>query len=170
MDNGTQKIILICHNIRSCNNVGSLLRTADGIGIQTVYLTGYSPYPLQKNDKRLPHLARKIHARIQKTALGAEKTARWVHEPEIFTVIAGLREEGYMVAALEQTDKSVDITGWRAPAKTAVLVGRETEGVEPEVLAACDTVLEIPMLGQKESYNVVQATAMALYHCRFMLQ
>jgi tRNA G18 (ribose-2'-O)-methylase SpoU len=39
--------------------------------------------------------------------------------------------------------------------------------LEPEILASCDPVLEIPMLGKKESYNVVQAAAMALYHCRF---
>ena len=53
------------------------------------------------------------------------------------------------------------------PQKIALLVGREVEGVEPDVLAACDTILEIPMYGSKESFNVVQAAAMALYQCRF---
>jgi 23S rRNA (guanosine2251-2'-O)-methyltransferase len=66
-------IILIGHNLRSCHNVGSLLRTAEGLGISKVYLTGYTPYPIptDSEDGRLPHEARKLHKQIQKTALGA---------------------------------------------------------------------------------------------------
>ena len=56
---------------------------------------------------------------------------------------------------------------FEVPQKIALLMGREVEGVEPEVLAQCDGALEIPMFGKKESFNVVQAAAMALYHCRF---
>ena len=63
-------IILIAHNLRSCHNVGSLLRTAEGLGVQTVYLTGYTPYPLELGDTRLPHIATKLHKQIDKTALG----------------------------------------------------------------------------------------------------
>lgn len=160
-------IVLIAHNLRSCHNVGSLLRTADGLGVTKVYLTGYTPYPKQKDDVRLPHIATKIHKQIQKTALGAEETVAWAHDPDIMNVIEALRAGAYTVAGLEQTPESVDLTKWSPTPKIALVVGRETEGIEPEVLKACDLALEIPMLGKKESFNVVQAAAMGLYHCRF---
>ena len=162
-----RNIALIAHNLRSCHNVGSLLRTADGLGVCTVYLTGYTPYPLRENDTRLPHIATKVHKQIQKTALGAESTGRWTHSDDVLSVIHQLKSEGFTVCALEQDGFAVDITTWKPPTNVALVVGRETEGIEPEVLAACDTVLEIPMLGKKESFNVTQATAMALYHCAF---
>src|SRR5579863_6553497 len=102
----SRQIILIAHNVRSTHNIGSLLRTADGLGVKKVYLTGYTPYPLSKTDERLPHLAKKIDARIHKTALGAEKSVSWEHESDVFKVISKLRQDGFLVAALEQNSKS----------------------------------------------------------------
>lgn len=163
------QLILIAHNLRSTHNVGSLLRTADGLGVDRVFLTGYTPYPLSKTDERLPHLAQKIDKQIAKTALGAEKTLTWQHETDIQTVIADLKHQGFTVAALEQADTSIELSTFKAPEKLAIIVGREVEGLELEILEHCDTILEIPMLGQKESYNVAVAAAIALYHCRFMV-
>lgn len=164
-----KQIIVIAHNLRSAHNVGSLLRTAEGLGIEQVVLTGYTPFPpLVSDDPRLPHEQVKIAKLIQKTALGAEQTQSWRHEDDVLTVIAQLKQDGYTVAALEQTDSSVDLPDYKAPAKLALVLGREVEGVEPAVIAACDACLEIPMFGKKESFNVVQAAAMALYHCRFI--
>ena len=80
---------------------------------------------------------------------------------------AYLQAEGYVLAAIEQAENSTSLPAFIPPQKIALLVGREVEGVEPEVLALCSTVLEIPMFGNKESFNVVQAAAMAMYHCRF---
>lgn len=162
-----RSVVLVAHNLRSCHNVGSLLRTADGLGVDEVYLTGYTPYPMQKDDDRLPHIAAKIHRQIQKTALGAEETMPWEHNPDVFGVLLTLRASGHTVAALEQTAGSISLPGWTPPAAIALVVGRETEGIEMDVLAACDLALEIPMSGKKESFNVVQAAAMALYHCWF---
>lgn len=162
-----RSIILIAHNLRSTHNVGSLLRTADGLGVERVYLTGYTPYPLQTYDARLPHLAQKTHNQIRKTALGAEASTAWEQQDDIFPLLKLLKDDGYTIAALEQSNKSVSITAFAAPEKIALLVGREVEGIEPEVLAFADTVLEIPMFGTKESFNVVQAAAMALYQLRF---
>lgn len=167
MANTKRKIVLICHNIRSCHNVGSLLRTADGLGITHVFMTGYTPYPRHEHDSRLPHISRKVHMQIQKTALGAAETVPWSHVPDIFSVIEKLKQKKYLIAGLEQTPYSVDVTKWSPGSRTAIVIGRETEGIEPEVLEKCTVHLEIPMLGKKESFNVVQATAMALYHCRF---
>lgn len=160
-------IIIIAHNLRSCHNVGSLLRTAEGLGIKQVILSGYTPYPLAPDDTRLPHIAHKLDKQIHKTALGAEQSVAWRHYHTIEEVQAYLRAEGYVLAAIEQAEGSVPLPTFTPPRKIALLVGREVEGVEPEVLALCDTVLEIPMFGSKESFNVVQAAAMAMYHCRF---
>lgn len=158
---------MVCHNLRSCHNVGSLLRTADGLGVDTVYLTGYTPYPSEKNDKRLPHIASKIDKQIQKTALGAQATVPWIHSEEIISVLQRLKVSNYTIAALEQNSSSVDLPAWTPPSAIALIVGRETKGIEETVLKKCDLTLEIPMFGKKESFNVTQAAAMALYHCRF---
>ena len=164
-----REIILIAHNMRSCHNVGSLLRTAEGLGVGKVYLTGYTPFPIgQADDTRLPHLAAKIDKQIHKTALDAEHQLAWEQLSTIEPLIARLKADGFTVMAIEQAANSIALPDFSAPDKIALLTGREVEGVEPEVLALCDGVLEIPMFGQKESFNVVQAAAMALYQCRFI--
>jgi 23S rRNA (guanosine2251-2'-O)-methyltransferase len=160
-------IVLIAHNLRSCHNVGSLLRTAEGLGVHTVYLTGYTPYPLETTEQRMPHEAQKIQKQIQKTALGAEESQPWEHTADVFTVIDELRAADYTLVAVEQNIQSIALPKYQPPNNIALVVGREVEGIEPEVIAALDATLEIPMFGSKESFNVVQAAAMALYHCRF---
>lgn len=147
--------------------MGSLLRTAEGLGVHKVFLTGYTPYPKHANDTRLPHLAAKIHKQIAKTALGAEESQAWECSENIETVVQKLRQQGYTIAALEQAPGSIRLPAFAVPDKVALLVGREVEGVEQEVLKLCDKTLEIPMFGNKESFNVAQAAAMAMYHCTF---
>jgi 23S rRNA (guanosine2251-2'-O)-methyltransferase len=160
-------IVLIAHNLRSCHNVGSLLRTAEGLGVTKVFLTGYTPYPQSADDTRLPHLAAKLHRQIAKTALGAEQTQPWQHIEDIHQLLDKLREQGYLIAAIEQAATAIPLPDFKPPQKIALLVGREVEGVEQDVLERMDTILEIPMFGSKESFNVVQAAAMGLYHCTF---
>lgn len=164
-----RKIILIAHNIRSTHNVGSLLRTADGLGVERVYLTGYTPYPAIRDDSRMPHIARKVDERITKTALGAEKSVDWEHEPDAEAVINKLKERGFNIVALEQAPNSIKLPAYKPLEKIVVVVGREVEGIEPDVLELCDSVVEIPMYGKKESFNVAVAAAIALYQMRFMV-
>lgn len=148
-----------------------MLRTADGLGLEHVHFTGYTPYPKRDGDTRLPHLAEKINRQIHKTALGAEDSMPWSHTEDILPLIAILKAEGYTVVALEQAPHAVKLPDFHTrDARIALIVGREVEGIEPEVLAACDCTLEIPMEGQKESYNVAVAAAMALYHLRFVAE
>lgn len=161
-------IVLIAHNLRSTHNVGSLLRTAEGLGVTKVILSGYTPHPVHQHDRRLPHESAKITKAINKTALGAESLVKWEYHNDVLPVIAYLKKNGYAVAAVEQTEDAKELPKYHPPTKVALLVGREVEGVEYEVLAACDLALEIPMFGKKESFNVVQAAAMAMYHCRFL--
>jgi 23S rRNA (guanosine2251-2'-O)-methyltransferase len=162
-----QKIILIAHNLRSTHNVGSLLRTCEGLGVSKVILTGYTPYPKAKEDPRLPHEAIKTAKQIHKTALGAEELISWEHSDDIFEVIKDLRVEGYKIIALEQAVGSILLPELTVRGKVALIVGREVEGLESEVMDVCDLVTEIPMVGKKESFNVTQASAMALYQLRF---
>lgn len=162
-----RQLVIIAHNMRSTHNVGSLLRTAEGLGVREVFLTGYTPYPLMDKDSRLPHLARKLDGQISKTALGAERHMNWHAEVTIEDVINNLQAQHFVVAALEQTPDAISLPTFRVPDKLALVLGREVDGLEAEVLALCDLSLQIPMFGSKESFNVVQAAAMALYHCRF---
>jgi tRNA G18 (ribose-2'-O)-methylase SpoU len=155
---------LIAHNVRSAHNIGSLLRTAEGLGVGKVWISGYSPYPLLTPDTRLPHIARRVHAQISKTSLGAEDMIAWEHTDDVLQLITSLQRGGFTVAALEQAPGAQSLPAYKPPSKLALVVGREVEGIEQEVLAACDLALEIPMAGRKESFNVAHAAAMALYH------
>jgi tRNA G18 (ribose-2'-O)-methylase SpoU len=162
-----RQIVLVAHDIRSCYNVGSLLRTAEGLGVHEVILTGYTPYPRQDNDPRLPHIALKLDRQIAKTALGAELTQRWSQSDDIEDSLRSLRDQKFIIIGLEQAAQSVALPTFQPPDKVALLLGNEVTGLDSALLAACDRVIEIPMFGYKESFNVIQATAMALYHCRF---
>jgi 23S rRNA (guanosine2251-2'-O)-methyltransferase len=164
---GMRRIVLIVHNVRSTHNVGSLLRTAEGLGVTKVYLTGYTPYPHIGSDTRLPHIADKLHDQIHKTSLDAEDLVDWEHDDDIEAVLQRLKAKGFVIAAIEQTTDALPLPEWQPGPNVALIVGREVEGVEPEVLALSDVHVEIPMFGKKESFNVVQSAAMALYHCRF---
>ena len=162
-----RNIMLIAHNLRSTHNIGSLLRTAEGLGITKLYITGYSPYPIHEHDVRLPHIAQKLDAAIHKTALEAEKLIDWEYVEDVFTVLSLLKGDGYTLCALEQTPSAVSLPDFKVPDKCALLLGSEVTGVPPELLEIIETHLVIPMYGKKESFNVVQAAAMALYHFRF---
>jgi tRNA G18 (ribose-2'-O)-methylase SpoU len=157
------ELVLIVHDIRSCHNVGSLLRTAEGLGVAQVYLTGYTPYPEHDGDTRLPHIARKLTAQIHKTALGAEDMVPWQHSDDIEELLAVLKQNGYQLTALEQAQHSIPLPNYHPTGKVALLLGREVEGIDEKLLQQMDVTLEIPMHGRKESFNVVQAAAMAMY-------
>lgn len=153
----------MAHNIRSCHNVGSLFRTADGLGIDKLYLTGYTPYPASENDERLPNLSAKIERQIAKTALGAERTVDWERYEEIAKLFDHLRERDYEIVALEQTSSSVSLDKLVPARKTALVIGSEVGGLPLAVLKRVDKKVEIPMAGTKESFNVSVAAAIALY-------
>ena|SRR5438105_8778077 len=163
-----QSIVLVVYNVRSAHNVGSILRTADGLGIEKIYFSGYTPYPGSDSDTRLPHLAAKIDHQIHKTALGAEKSVNWRSEPDIKKLLKKLDAQKYQLVALEQTDKAVDIKKFTPADKIAVIVGSEVGGLPSAVLDKCEAHINIPMAGQKESFNVAVAAAIALYHLKYI--
>ncbi len=155
-------IILIAHNIRSTHNIGAIFRSADGFGVSRIILSGYSPYPrLETGDPRLPHIAEKLTKQIHKTALGAETVIpfEYQHTPDL----TALKTKGYHIVGLEQAPTSVMLNNYAAPDKLALLLGEEVEGISEALLQECETIVEIPMKGSKESYNVSVATGIALY-------
>lgn len=154
-------IILLPHNIRSTHNIGALFRTAEGCGVQRIIVSGYSPYPTAPNDNRLPHIREKLSRAISKTALGAEQSLPFEYRDS--PPLDELKAAGYTIVALEQSPDSVLLSHYNAPAKIALLIGEEVHGISKELLSQCDVVVEIPMRGMKESFNVSVATGMALY-------
>jgi 23S rRNA (guanosine2251-2'-O)-methyltransferase len=162
-----RQIVLIIHDVRSAHNVGSLLRTAEGLGIKEVLISGYSPYPPIKDDERLPHLAQKTGRQIAKTALGAEDSISWRHIDDLAMSLDELSARDFVIAALEQTDAAKPIKDYVPPDKIALIVGNEVSGIDVASLKLAGIHLAIPMLGRKESFNVSAAAAMALYHLRY---
>jgi tRNA G18 (ribose-2'-O)-methylase SpoU len=157
------KLVIIAHNIRSTYNVGSILRTADGFGVSKAYFTGYTPYPAQANDIRLPHIRNKLTEQIHKTALGAEVTMPSQYHPDIHELLTSLKAAGFQTVALEQSGKSISLNNFKPQPKLALLLGEETKGIAADLLELCDIAIEIPMKGHKESFNVSVATGIALY-------
>lgn len=161
-DKNMTKIIVIAHNIRSTHNVGAIFRTAEGFGVERIILSGYTPYPkLPEKDGRLPHIAEKLTKQIHKTALGAEEMVPFEYLPE--PDITMLKNNGYTVVGLEQDERSVMLNNYKRPEKIALLLGEEVEGITSDLLALCDDIIEIPMVGKKESFNVSVAAGIALF-------
>ncbi len=160
-------IILLIPNIRSTHNIGSIFRTAEGFGVSKIMLSGYTPYPdlkiVNTKDERLPHIRQKITTQISKTALGAEKIVPFIYTATL--PIRELKRQGYSVIGLEQAKNSIPINEYNPPKnkKIALIIGEEVNGLTQDEIELCDEIIEIPMHGQKESFNVSVATGICLY-------
>ena len=152
-------LYIIAHNIRSAYNVGSIFRTAEGLGVKKIYLTGYTPYP----DDGKEFDVKKSKRMISKTALGAEKIVAWEREDDIFKVIEKLKSENFQIIALELNERSQDLKDFQPKFPCALILGNEVLGVENDLLKNCDALIQIPMQGQKESFNVSVAAGIAMY-------
>ena len=168
------EIVLIAHNIRSIHNLGSIFRTAEGFGVGKIYLSGYTPSP----NNGLPHVRAKIAESLHKTALGAEKLVSHEYVDDVKKLINELKNDGFIVLGLEQDPRAIMLPDLqsrlsstqipkgptlRHNTKLTLLLGEEVHGIEPGLRDMCDELIEIPMLGQKESFNISVATGIALY-------
>ncbi len=155
------KLVGILYNVRSIHNVGSIFRTADGAGFEKLYLCGITPAPLDRFKRVRPDFA--------KVALGAEKSVAWESVSDICTLIEKLKKEDWKIFALEQSKKSIpydsveNILRQSRNKKIALIVGAEVDGIPADVLKLADVIIEIPMLGKKESLNVSVAFGIAAY-------
>ncbi|MEA1925687.1 MAG: TrmH family RNA methyltransferase [Patescibacteria group bacterium] len=145
-----KSVYVIMHNIRSCYNIGSLFRTSDALGIEKVFLGGYSPRPDQNKS-------------ISKTALGAEKCVEWEAHWHTHAIIDKLKADGVRIVALEQAEKSIDLNQYQPIFPMAILVGNEVKGLSRSILSRVHDIVEIPMKGEKESLNVSVAFGIAAY-------
>lgn len=155
----SKDIFIIVHNIRSAYNVGAIFRTADGMGVKKVYLTGYTPSPHDER-KILQTSAQRM---IAKTALGAEKSVEWEYHEKVLVLIKELQGRNVEIVALEQDARSVDYMEYFPEKSVALILGNEPAGMEKEVIDSCDMIVEIPMYGKKNSLNVAVAFGIAGY-------
>ena len=147
-----KEIFVICHNIRSRHNVGSIFRTADAAGVSKIFLCGITPAP--------------PHPNIEKVSLGAEKFVEWEKCGQAWKLLDNLKNEGFEIIALEQDKKAIAYNKFKLPknaAKIALVVGNEVDGLPPAVLKRADKIIFIPMRGKKESLNVSVAFGIAVY-------
>ncbi len=141
---------VICDNIRSLENIGSIFRTADALGVAKIYLCGVSGKP--------------PHHKISKTALGAEKTVPFEYYGHTWRLIDKLKKGKIAIIALEQAKSAILYTKFKPKFPLALMVGNEVKGISKKILKKADKIIFLPMSGQKESLNVSVAFGVAGYH------
>jgi 23S rRNA (guanosine2251-2'-O)-methyltransferase len=146
-----QELYVVCHNIRSLYNVGSIFRTADAAAVTRLYLCGYTGHPPRRE--------------ISKVALGAEKTVLWERHAQTWRLLERLKAGGVQIVALENNiaSPSTELYRFRPQFPVALLLGNEVSGLSPALLERADCIVHIPMYGQKESLNVAVACGIAVY-------
>ncbi len=152
------RTFVILHNIRSAHNVGSVFRSADGAGVSKIFLTGYTPAPIDRFGRG--------REEILKTSLGATHTVSYEVVPDIRTLITHLAAEGVTLVAVEQTPRAVPYTSYTPTGDIAYIFGNEITGVESEILPHASVHIQIPMSGMKESLNVSVCAGIILFYTR----
>jgi len=145
-------LVVVLNNIRSLYNVGSIFRTADGVGVEKIWICGITGHPPNNQ--------------ISKTALGAEEHVAWEYREDIRSVVEELKAEGYTIALLEQMQESCLLEDVELKAPVCLVMGNEIEGVSSSIVDLCDQAIEIEMAGIKNSLNVAVAFGVAAYHMR----
>jgi len=149
--------ILWLHNVRSLHNVGAAFRNADAFGVKEVYLSGYSPLPPRPE--------------ITKTAIGAEEHVSWSAIDNPLAKIDILKNTGYQIVGLEQTDSSELLSEFNPGGrKICLILGNEVTGIDSKIIPLLDKAVEIPQFGMKHSLNVSVACGVALYAFLLKLQ
>ena len=144
---------VLVEDVRSLFNVGSILRTADGVGAAMLYLCGVTGCPPRKE--------------IAKASLGAEETVAWQYHRGAVSILRRLKEKQVQIVGLERADNSILLQEalsqqlFRAP--VCLAVGNEVMGLSSETIALCDILCQLPMRGRKESLNVAVAFGIASY-------
>lgn len=162
------ELVLVLDNIRSTYNVGAILRTAEGFGVSRVILSGYTPRVHDSN--LLPHLRAKLDKEIHKTALGAEDMLDIYSSSDIISDLEELKKQGYKIVGLENNISNVSLyqlndkrLRTKLSDKIVLILGEEVHGIDYSLHDIINLFVEIPMRGQKESFNVSVAAGIALY-------
>ncbi|RMG94135.1 MAG: TrmH family RNA methyltransferase [Deltaproteobacteria bacterium] len=152
----TTEVAVLLDNVRSLANVGAIFRSADGVGARHVYLAGISPTP--------------EHPRLAKTALGAEATVPWSHDPDPLSAARRAVDDGFDLWILEGDGEDLFSPAAANRRPVCLVAGHERAGVDPRMRAHATRVVRIPMCGAKTSLNVATAVTVALYGVRFGLR
>ena len=162
------EMILVLHNIRSTYNVGAILRTAEGLGVRKVILSGYTP-KLDDNHL-LPHLREKLNKEIHKVALGAEDLLDIYSCGDIFSKLKEFKKQGWQILGLENNIEKENLICLndsdlknKLSDKMVLILGEEVNGIDYSLHDIIDLFIEIPMKGKKESFNVSVAAGIAIY-------
>lgn len=144
-------LVVVLDSIRSMNNVGSVFRTCDAFDVQKLYLCGITACP--------------PHKEISKTALGATDSVEWQYEKEVVHLVNQLKQDGYTVFIVEQTNQPIwlDKVDFQQYNKVALVLGNEVFGVDDRLLPICDGAVEIPQFGTKHSLNVSIAAGISIW-------
>ena len=146
---GRLPVAVVLDNVRSLYNVGAFFRTMDAAACDRLILCGITGRPPKRA--------------ITKTALGAEETVHWTGNADALDAISELQQSGFEIAAIETSDRAVDLFDWTPSFPVCLVFGHEVEGIRPELLERCDTHVRIPMLGRKHSLNVATAGGVAVF-------
>ncbi len=150
-----KEVRVLLHNVRSAHNVGSIFRTADAAGATHVYLTGYTPRPIDRFGRPQKD--------IPKTALGAETSVPWTHAKTPNACMKRLKGDGWEIVGVEQDARSEDYATFKKGEKTLFVFGNEVRGLSPALKMLCDRIVEIRMRGKKESLNVSVTAGVILF-------
>ncbi len=144
-------LVVVLDNVRSMNNIGSAFRTSDAFRIEKIILCGIS--------------ARPPHREITKTALGADESVGWEYHEKIEDALKQLRDQGFTIVGVEQTDKSIMLEEFPIDknGKYALVFGNEAFGLSDEALPHLDYSIEIPQFGTKHSLNVSVSLGIAIW-------
>ena len=147
---------VVLNNIRSLHNVGSIFRSADGAGVEKIWLCGITGYPPQGG--------------ITKTSLGAEDHVPWEYRQEGLGLLQELKSKGYQIVFLEQMQGAISYDEFMPQPPVCLVIGNEISGVSQAWLDLCDAAVEIDMAGVKNSLNVAVAFGVMAYQIRSCLK
>jgi tRNA G18 (ribose-2'-O)-methylase SpoU len=125
-------------------NIGSIVRTANAFGADTVHIVGRRRW-----NKR-----------------GAMVTDRYqhvLHHADVAGLVDWARAENLPILGIDNVPGSVLIETFRLPERCLMLFGQEGPGLSPEAIAASDAVLEISQFGSTRSINASAAAAVAMH-------
>lgn len=148
-------MVVVLHNIRGAHNVGAIFRTAGAIDVSHIYLSGYTPTPLDRFGR--------ARSDIAKTALGTEGKVPWSYAPRAGDLLRALHEHDWHLVAVEQAENAISYRMFHLRKQTCFIFGNELRGLSSSVLGRCDTVIEIPTHAGK-SLNVSVAAGVVLFN------
>jgi tRNA G18 (ribose-2'-O)-methylase SpoU len=146
--------VVVLENIVDHTNVGAIFRSVAGLGADAVFVT--------------PRCADPLYRRSVRVSMGTVLQVPWTRLPDWPIGASVLKDAGFHLAALALADNAVSLEEFAAapPAKVAILLGAEGDGLSRQALDAADTIVTIPMLHGVDSLNVAAASAVALYALR----